>query len=76
MSTGAKPQKCNRITDANNDDVPAKLLKTAIRLHTLLGVTTMVNGLVDQALFSPLPAKASGRQEYPLSINELCTATI
>jgi AcrR family transcriptional regulator len=59
-----------RFEDELTAVLPDKSAK-AIRLHTVLGVTTMINGLVDQALFSTLPAKASGRQEYPLSIDEL-----
>jgi len=53
-----------------SDVLPDKSPK-AIRLHSILAITVIINGLVDQQLISTLPAGAAGRPEYPLDIHEL-----
>jgi len=56
----------NQLTEV----LPGKSPK-AIRLHSTLAITVIINGLVDQQLISTLPAAAAGRPDYPLDIDEL-----
>jgi AcrR family transcriptional regulator len=55
--------------------LPNKSTK-AIRLQAVLGITVMINALVDHELFSTFPAAAAGREEYAFEIEELAQGFI
>ena len=55
--------------------LPEKSAK-ALRLQTVLCIIVVINALVDQELFNTLPAEAAGRDDHPLTLNEMSAGFI